>query len=125
MRMLTLNECMRMALRKRNEYTGRCRHYTFVYQGTKLVGFGINKHAEPDKRLGYPEHASLHSELVAYKRARGLLKGGGFDIVNIRLSKSGNVGIAAPCASCAKWLKAVGCKRIYFTTEIGWGYVMA
>lgn len=100
-------------------------HWTFIVQRNKIVEWATNRTHEPDKRYGYKPTAKLHSELLAYKRAVGLLTTDKFEVINIRLNRQGKPKISMPCETCYRWLRSTGCTKIYFTTEIGWSYVMA
>lgn len=96
-------------------------HWTFVIADGKIVEWATNKKGQPERHFGYHSNAKVHSELFAYRKARGLLKER-FEIVNVRINRQGELKIAAPCGVCREWLTAVGCERAWFTlTEGGWG----
>jgi hypothetical protein len=96
-------------------------HWTFIVADNQIIEWGRNlMDAHPPVHFGYSPHSKLHSEYVAFKRARGLLNGNEFDIINIRLNKRGEWRMSMPCSSCWNWLTAVGCNRAFFTTPNGW-----
>lgn len=104
-------------------------HYAFIVQGNKIVEWGTNTEAEPPKHLGYHKRLSsaddappkTHAEFNAWKKARGVLDPTKpFECVNIRLNKSGDLKLSAPCSCCQSFLDEMGCKSVYFTTEHGW-----
>lgn len=95
-------------------------HWSFVVQGGKLIEWGTNREASPPKHFGYHHHSKIHSELDAYKKARGLLNPGPFALINIRLSRRGELRMSAPCPTCAEWLRSVGCDQVWFSTPSGW-----
>lgn len=73
---------------------------------------------------GYPAYSKLHAEYVAYRRARGIMDlGQPFEVVNIRLNRSGRVKLSAPCPCCFKFLKTLGCRSIWFSTEAGFAKI--
>lgn len=98
-------------------------HYTFIIQDNKIVEWATNTCHEPPLHYGY--HSRLdyrpkfHAELFAYKKARGLLAKKSFEILNIRLNKQGELKMSKPCESCHEFLTAMGCKRFYYSSEIG------
>lgn len=125
-----LGHCLRVAkdnLINHPEYT--CYpHWSFVIRNNEIIGNGVNRRHEPPKLFGYHQHRDegfvpkWHSELDAIKRTlrRKLIN---FEIINIRLNKSGQCRIAMPCKTCRNILNILECKKIYFTTETGWGQI--
>jgi hypothetical protein len=100
---------------------GSFMHWTFVIQQNQLVASGVNRTGNAPPEYGYdPINDKLHSELVAYKKARGLLIPSPWSIINVRLNKDGSPKISAPCRICANWLPLVGCSKVWFTTPSGW-----
>jgi hypothetical protein len=92
------------------------KHFSFVIQNDKLVEWGTNKSGPPLKYNGYDQHCMIHSENLAYKRARGLLdKNKYFEVINIRLNIAGNLKISKPCPCCSVFLKNLGCKTIWYS----------
>lgn len=99
-------------------------HYTFIVKNNKLLGYGCNMRGEPPVTFGYHERLNggrpkLHSEFVAYKKMKGLLKGEAFEIINIRLNRKGEMKLSAPCNCCMNFLKETDCKNIYYSTDEG------
>jgi hypothetical protein len=87
---------------------------------------GINKDHTPPIYLGYNKRREgpnflpkLHSEVDSYNKAKGLLKGASFEVVNIRLNCSGELRISKPCPCCYSLLKALNCKAFFYSTENG------
>ena len=97
------------------------KHHTFVIQGNQIIEWGQNKSGPPP--TFYKSHQKIHSEYIAYKKARGILnKLKPFDIVNVRMNKQGNLRLSRPCLCCCNFLKTMGCKRVYFSSGIGDGF---
>lgn len=121
MKTTILRECLRIATTKLTENINTYRHWSFVVQNNKIVEWGMNCSAgDAPLQLGYSPHSRLHSELVAYKRAKGLIGKKKFDMINVRFSKRGEWRMAKPCEVCWGWLQEVGCKKVWWTTEGGW-----
>lgn len=95
-------------------------HFSFIIQDNKIIEWATNTRAESLKYNGYAGHCKIHSESRAYKRARGILnKGYSFDVINIRLTKKNKLKLSKPCPCCYNFLKGLGAKKIWFTTEFG------
>lgn len=95
-------------------------HYSFIIQDNRIVEWGINRRHSPPKYMGYPSHSKLHSEVVAYKRAKGLLnKSKKFGIINLRFSRRGKLRNSYPCPCCCRFLNEIGCQDIMFSTNAG------
>lgn len=99
-------------------------HYSFVVFEGKIVGWGRNHSAEPPKHYGY--HARLqypiaktHAEIDAYRRCRYIIKDEVFEIINIRMDRTGKLRISKPCCCCYELLTELGCKKFYYSSEVG------
>lgn len=106
-------------------------HWTFLI-GTRtqsVLSVGMNRRKEPDKHWGYhndPDPTFVpkwHAELDAVCKARYRLSESVFIAINVRLSKSGELRMAKPCAACFRILCRFGCRRIYYTITNGLDFV--
>jgi len=118
-----LNECLRIALQNntpiKHPQWDCYKHFSFIIQSGKILEWGTNRRGSSFTFLGYEPYQKIHSEVDAYFKARGLLeKRVPFEVVNIRLNKSGVLRASNPCKCCYAYLKSLGCKRIWFTTNI-------
>ena len=96
-------------------------HWTFIVQHNQLLEWGTNVEGDPPPGMGYHQRAKIHSELRAYRRGKGLLdRNADWSIINVRLSRQGEIKISAPCETCVSWLSAVGARKAAFTTPSGW-----
>jgi len=91
-------------------------HFSFVVQNNKILGWGMNK---PGKApIQYKEYSAVHSEIDVLKKTRGVINfNRSFEIINIRLNRQGELRLSAPCQTCGKTIKALGCKNVYFSTD--------
>ena len=131
-----LNEAYRLSCEKVDRHPLKgvsFTHFSFVVVGNEIIEFGMNSHHEPEKHWGYDARnrawdksfqGTTHSELAAFKRARGLLKGDEFDLINVRLGANNTLRLSAPCSVCMGWLPAVGCEKIWFSVNDGWAKVI-
>lgn len=114
-------ECLALAINHLPNHPAKhYKHYSFIIQNNKIIEYGVNRYGPAYKIFGYQDHQMIHSENDAYKKARGLLsKGTFFDVVNIRLNSQGEMRNSFPCMCCLSYLKNFGCRRVYFSTNVG------
>lgn len=103
-------------------YTGGKFHYSFIVVRNQIIEYSPNTNLVLPKHFGYAARindgeAFTHSEIAAYKKAKGLLLGRKFEIVNIRLNKSGQIRLSKPCIVCYSLLQILGCYRFYYSTK--------
>lgn len=90
-----LNQLRRIASRSPHPLH---KHATIVMKGGAILAIGYN-------------HDGRHSEIVALSKLWPS-KRIGCTIINIRIRRSGNIGISTPCESCSKYLKINKIKRV-------------
>lgn len=114
-------ECVNIARKHVKDHPERYfLHFSFIVQANQIVEWAMNRTHTPPQYMGYYDYSKLHSESLAYKRAKGLLrKDESFEIVNIRLDRKGNFRNSLPCLCCMRWLKELGCRHILFSTNAG------
>lgn len=115
-----LQECLQIARDKmQNHPESECYlHYSFIVQYDKIVGMGVNRAGTP--LVGYPKYGKLHAESDAWFQCKGILeKRDDFSVVNVRLSKAGELKISKPCVCCTRFLEKFGCKEVWFSTDVG------
>jgi len=112
-------------------------HWTFLIKDNRIISYGVNRPVEPPRCFGYhnffskekpltnektgivtPLIPKLHSELDAFRRCKQDSRG--CIAVNVRLNKTGQERLSAPCLTCAKLLYANKVKKVFFTTNVGW-----
>lgn len=120
MKKTILRECIAYARRKcdLHPYNKKpnLRHFTFVVHNNKIIAVGKNRRDEPRIEHGYPEYAGRHAEVDAWLKARGLLRGATFEVVNVRVHANGRVMNSRPCECCYNFLASMGCAVAYFST---------
>ena len=112
-------------------------HYSFVVQDNQILGYGVNRSADPPIHWGYqrdrtnelPNHRrcqwenyrpKIHAEIDAYRKVKGIMNHNrDFEIINIRLNKKGEIRNSKPCSCCFKLLKELGCSKFWYSFEIG------
>jgi hypothetical protein len=111
-------------LPKHGEYKSYI-HYSFGVVDGSIYVIGQNKSATPDVHFGYGQRVpdpKIHSELDAYYKLRKQvsIKNAYWELINVRLNRSGEMKNSRPCEVCETWLTAIGCSRVTYTTESGW-----
>jgi hypothetical protein len=103
-------------------------HFSFIVQSNKIIEIGKNNKKIPKLHFGYHRrlqndpffHPKTHSELHVWMKSKGILnKNKSFEMINIRLNKKGFVRLSKPCTCCYNLLKELGCKAVYYSSEIG------
>jgi hypothetical protein len=104
-------------------------HFTFVVQFNKIVEWGYNHNEVPPIHMGYHQRLDwnmpkTHSELSAWRAAKGLIDPSrGFETINIRLNKLGELKDSKPCTCCFSFLKTMGCIACNFSTDLGFARI--
>lgn len=99
-------------------------HFTFVVQNNQIVEWATNNAHTPPKHFGYGARIKgakpkTHSEIMAYKRARRIIGNQSFQIINVRLNRSYEMRLSKPCVCCHNIMKAMGCTKFYYSSEVG------
>lgn len=109
-----LDQCLRIAKDRLPHHPklGWYMHYAFVVQDGRIVEWSYN--------ISDETHI-LHAEIAASRKARGVMTiRKPFHIINVRLSRFGELRQSAPCPRCAAFLRKLGCQSVWHTTDEGW-----
>ena len=116
-----IRDCVQIARRTlaHHPYTlSNKHHYSFIIVKGKIIEWATNYAGEPQIKFGYHPRSSVHSEFMAYKRARGLLRPNEpFTVINMRFNRKGKLMNSKPCSCCCAFLKHQGCHSIWFSTD--------
>jgi hypothetical protein len=122
MKKTILRECIRIAQEKKDAHPynkkPNLRHFTFVIHNNKILAVGKNRPDEAWTEHGYPALSGRHSEVDGWLKAKGLLKGASFEVINIRVHAHGRIMNSKPCECCYRFLASMGCTAAYFSTGI-------
>ncbi len=99
-------------------------HFTFIVKNNQIVEWATNTSHTPPKHYGYASRIKgaipkTHSEINAYKKARRILGKQSFSIINVRLNRSRQMRLSKPCNCCHNIMVAMGCKKFYYSSEVG------
>lgn len=93
-------------------------HYSYLFQAGRLVSVGMNRMGEAP--VWYPDNAIVHSEVDAWRKAKNILDNSqSLEILNLRFNRFGDMRMSKPCPCCHTLLTEIGCKRMYFSTDVG------
>lgn len=81
------------------------KHVTVVYRGGNVIAIGVN-------------HDEIHSEVAAL-RTLWPSERKGTKVVNLRMTRSGRLGLAKPCPECEKFLRENGVKAVLYSDDDG------
>ena len=102
--------------------TGKSFHTTFVYKKSKLLCITSNNYNKTHRRHKYTEYTKadgdnykpcLHSEVASLIRL-GLTDCSKLTFVNIRIDNNGDPAISQPCENCARVLRSVSYKNLWY-----------
>ena len=128
MRKRILSQCLKISLDTIDKHSQkRFLHWSFIIQYNKIIEWATNMTGTPPVHFGYHSRIKneqcgpkIHAELAAWKKAKGLIKGGPFECINIRLNKNRAMRNSQPCSCCFGFLSDIGCTGFWFTTNDGW-----
>lgn len=91
-----------------------------IFKGKRIISVGRNYALKSSNKLHpsfqkYP--GSVHAEMDAILKAKRPLKG--MSILVVRLTVNNTTRLAKPCIWCEEYLRRVGIKKAYYTTNNG------
>lgn len=113
----------RIATREANKSVFfRARIGAVVSKGGRVLSVGCNEIRGYKTRTKKKWFDSVHAEQKAILEL--LMKGRQHDLVRAtifvsRITRDGELALAKPCPICQELIKAVGIKRVYYTTTSG------
>lgn len=110
------------------EHPQRCRHFSFIIDGGRIVSMGVNspKTHPMNLRFNYVNRnrtrissfVGTHSELSAVmKLGRDECKG--LVLINTRINRNEQLDCSRPCAGCADLVERMGFKHVIYTAKGG------
>lgn len=109
---------VKKATEEANKVKERYRVGAIVFKGKRILSRGCNTYQKSAKKL-HPKFTrwpnSIHAEVDAILKAHRNLKGA--SILVVRINKAGELRNAKPCAHCMLYLKHVGIRKVYYSTN--------
>ena len=106
----------------------RCRHFTFIYRGNRLLSVGLNSPKTHPNNLMYryknredmdiSRMVGTHSEMSAVLKM-GEVTPKGLTLVNTRINRKGFLDLSRPCNGCLDMITKMGFREVYHTTREG------
>jgi hypothetical protein len=130
-----LDEAIRLALAKRENHPMHKRGYklfSFMVIKNKMIGYGVNnKDFQVPIHWGYDKRSRgwsngfvpcIHAEVDCYRKYGARVRDS-FELINVRVTDSNNIGMSKPCPCCCDWMRNNGCIGVHFTTNVGWARI--
>lgn len=130
MRHKFLDRCagLSLILAERMGVWARCRHFTFIVDGSRIVCTGTNtrKTHPANLRYGYVNRdmesisglVGTHSEMKAVK-VFGMERCRGLTLVNVRVDRKGRLAQSRPCGGCMDVIDKAGFREVFHTDTSG------
>jgi hypothetical protein len=117
----------------RKDHPQRCRHFSFIFDGCKIVSMGVNspKTHPMNLRFNYTNRnrvkisslVGTHSEMNAVMKF-GLWDCRGLLLVNTRVNRNDELDSSRPCPGCMDMISSLGFKAVLHTVKGGWFEIM-
>ena len=116
------NKILTTVERLKHVPNGKNKHFSFIVHRNKILSIGWNNcwKTHPIAQLCKYRFDSIHSELDAYLRYQASIQTlRDSCLINVRINRFGDIGYAAPCEKCMKWVPKIGFRKIYFSDGNG------
>jgi len=104
----------------------RCRHFSFIFDRSRLVSMGVNscKTHPLNMRYNYVNRfnhrisgfVGTHSEMSAVIKL-GEAECEGLTLVNTRINRRNELDYSCPCKGCLDMIVKLGFKSVFYTTK--------
>jgi hypothetical protein len=130
MRHKFLDRCagLSLILSERMGVWARCRHFTFIVDGSRIVCTGTNTRKTHPANLMYSyvnrkmepisSFVGTHSEMRAVL-SLGLDKCRGLTLVNVRVDRNGKLALSKPCVGCMDMIEKAKFGVVFHTDNNG------
>jgi len=124
----TIDNILQIAMTMLKHGVKEKNHFSFILQKNRIIGVGKNhlfKTHPKGQKYGY-RYSAIHSELDAFLDLPREIDYRRLKLVNVRLSskslreKRPILRMSKPCAHCSIWIKKIGFKEIWYSTDDGW-----
>lgn len=125
-----IERCIRKSLEfsRHKGVWNRCRHFTFILDGRRIVSFGTNSSKTHPLNLLHP-YTNRNMEIISqfvgtHSEMKAVLKLGpencrGLSLLNVRIDRNGRVSQSRPCRGCMSMIKNLGLSEVLYTDHEG------
>lgn len=117
-----------LEMSRRKGVWNRCRHFTFILDGKRIVSLGTNSRKTHPLNLLHPytnrnmeiisQFVGTHSEMKAVLRL-GPQNCRGLSLLNVRIDRNGRVSQSRPCRGCMSMIRNLGLFEVLHTDHEG------
>lgn len=101
----------------------RCRHFSFILDGNRILKIGFNRSKTHPRNLQYhyynkrgefmADQVGVHSEMDAVIKL-GFSDCSGLTLINTRIDRNGMLAMSRPCQGCTHMLMQLNFKNIFY-----------
>lgn len=111
----------------KKHFKQRCKHFSFIFDRSKLVSVGLNSYKTHPLNLKYnyinKDQDKISSIVGTHSEMSAVIKLGekscqGLTIVNTRINRKNELDYCFPCSGCLDMIKKLGFKSVIFTNKI-------
>jgi deoxycytidylate deaminase len=106
----------------------RCRHFSFIVEGSRILKIGFNRDKTHPKNLLYDyrnrsgelmsNQIGIHSEMDAVIKF-GETDCSGLMMINTRINRNNVLDLSKPCRGCIDMVKRLNFKQVYYNDTCG------
>lgn len=114
------------ALLDKSDLNKRCKHFSFICSGNKILSIGLNNSKTHPINLKFDyrnRQRDRISELVGtHSEINAVLKIGeknciGKTIINTRINRNNQIDLSKPCNGCMDMIKKLGFKKVIYSNK--------
>lgn len=106
----------------------RCRHFSFVFDGSRLLAVGLNSRKTHPRNLMYSyvgrDNVDISPMVGTHSEMSAVLRMGeddcrGLKMVNVRVNRRGELDHSRPCPGCVDMIGRLGFEEVFYTNRDG------
>jgi deoxycytidylate deaminase len=113
------------ALCGKRQVSQRCRHFSFILDGNRILSIGINNPKTHPYNLKFNyinkqknrisdiigTHSEMNAVLKYGKKCKNLI------LINTRINRKNELDYSKPCFGCFEMINSLGFKTVYYTNK--------
>jgi len=114
------------AIAGKHEFKHRCRHFSFIMDGNRILSIGFNKSKTHPYNLKFNyvnKQKNKISEIIGtHSEMNAVLKYGkqnckNLVLINTRINRNNELDYSKPCNGCLHMISSLGFKKIYYSNR--------